>query len=252
MNRRSFLSVAIAPMALPARAAAPSSYSVALVSGGEADGRWHAGVLVKLESGWKTYWRVPGDAGVPPQFDWSRSENVGKAEVAFPLPTRFRDASGEGIGYHDEILFPVTIMPGTPARKVVLRLDMFFAVCRDICIPARAAPSVDLTATPPNSLVEMWQARVPVRQVQGPIKKARLILSPGKPLLALTIDGLPSDIFIEGSPTANFGKPELDAETGEHHLAISGLKDPLQLLASPLTATLAFGASGIEQSFTLT
>jgi DsbC/DsbD-like thiol-disulfide interchange protein len=249
MKRRGFLKLAIAAMALPARAATPN-YSVTLVSGGLVDGRWRAGVLVKLAPGWKTYWRVPGDAGVPPQFDWSHSDNVAHVEVSFPLPTRFRDAGGEAIGYHDEVLFPVAITPGAAERKVVLRLGMFFAVCRDICIPARAEAGLDLSATPPNSLVEMWRGRVPVPVKDGPVKTASFISDKAKrrTFLALKVDGNPDDIFIESKTSASFGKPEFDQQLGQFLLPISNPGKPDSLKKAKLKVTLAIGASGIEQA----
>src|SRR5215203_947233 len=62
---------------------------------GEGAGRmYRAGIEIKLSSGWKTYWRYPGDSGVPPAFDFSKSENVKTATVLFPAPTRFPDGAG--------------------------------------------------------------------------------------------------------------------------------------------------------------
>ncbi|RME94510.1 MAG: cytochrome C biogenesis protein, partial [Alphaproteobacteria bacterium] len=58
-----------------------------------------AGIHVQLEKGWKTYWRSPGDAGLPPSFDWSGSRNVKSATVLWPAPKRFPDPYGASIGY---------------------------------------------------------------------------------------------------------------------------------------------------------
>src|SRR6476661_4306539 len=54
---------------------------------------FRAGVEIKLEPGWKTYWRYPGDSGVPPTFDFSASDNVKEATVLFPAPVRFPDGA---------------------------------------------------------------------------------------------------------------------------------------------------------------
>src|SRR3984893_14986966 len=60
----------------------------------------HAGVEIRLDAGWKTYWRDPGDSGVPPTFDFSGSENVKSVTVEWPAPERFPDrACGNSIGY---------------------------------------------------------------------------------------------------------------------------------------------------------
>ena len=61
--------------------------------------------------GWKTYWRMPGDAGIPPQFDWSGSQNVKSVEVLWPAPQRFIDSGGETVGYKDRVVFPLRIVP---------------------------------------------------------------------------------------------------------------------------------------------
>ena len=74
-----------------------------------------AGIEIKLQSGWKTYWRYPGDSGVPPAFDFSASENLGSATVLWPAPVRFKDGSGHSIGYKGA-------RPGAIARRQSVRL----------------------------------------------------------------------------------------------------------------------------------
>src|SRR5580693_3798463 len=59
----------------------------------------HAGIEIRLAPGWKTYWRYPGDSGVPPRFDFSKSDNVQSLEVLWPAPRRFSDDDGDSIGY---------------------------------------------------------------------------------------------------------------------------------------------------------
>jgi DsbC/DsbD-like thiol-disulfide interchange protein len=97
-----------------------------------------AGVEVTLADGWKTYWRMPGDAGVPPTFDWAGSTNVATLKVLYPAPTRLPEAAAETVGYKTAVLFPVEVVPQDPAKPVALKLAMEFGVCRDICIPAEA------------------------------------------------------------------------------------------------------------------
>ncbi len=119
-------------------ATVPQPFKVSLISGGREGGVWQAGILVELEPEWKTYWRMPGDSGIPPQFDWAGSENSAAIEVGFPVPRRFNDAGGETIGYHDQVVFPVFVKPEKLDAAVSLQLNMFFAVCKDVCIPAKA------------------------------------------------------------------------------------------------------------------
>jgi DsbC/DsbD-like thiol-disulfide interchange protein len=97
-----------------------------------------AGVEIALGDGWKTYWRMPGDAGVPPNFDWSGSTNVASLTVLYPAPSRMSEAAAETIGYKHAVLFPVEVVPKDPRQPVSLSLAIEFGVCREICIPAEA------------------------------------------------------------------------------------------------------------------
>src|SRR5215212_7303543 len=70
------------------------SSRVRLVAGGGTAGSQLAGVQIELDAGFKTYWRTPGEAGLPPTFDWSKSANVEAIEVLWPAPSRFDDPGG--------------------------------------------------------------------------------------------------------------------------------------------------------------
>ena len=106
----------------------------------EQDGKTErlAGVQIRLSPGWKTYWRNPGDSGVPPTFDWSGSKNLKSAEVLFPAPHRFTDAGGTAIGYADEVVFPVKITPEREGEPVELKLNLAYGLCKTLCIPNEA------------------------------------------------------------------------------------------------------------------
>lgn len=103
-----------------------------------------AGVEITLAEDWKTYWRMPGDAGVPPMFDWTGSTNVASLKVLYPAPSRMSEPAAETIGYKKSVLFPVEVVPKDASRPVGLALAMEFGVCRDICIPAEAKFSLTL------------------------------------------------------------------------------------------------------------
>lgn len=105
-----------------------------------------AGVEIETKPDWKTYWRNPGESGVPPSFDWSKSTNVAAAKVLYPAPLRLVDKSGAAIGYLGRVLFPVAITPADPAKPVLLRLTVEYGVCKDICVPAQAELALDIAA----------------------------------------------------------------------------------------------------------
>src|SRR5690242_10263841 len=105
------------------------------------------GVAIQLQPGWKTYWRTPGDSGVPPRFDFSKSDNVEAVTVLWPAPTKFDDgAGGHSLGYHDQIVLPLRIVAKSADKPMILRADISYAVCEKICIPVEAKAELAFTS----------------------------------------------------------------------------------------------------------
>ncbi len=152
---------AIAALCLTIAAAAPAAaegvfgqkldYARLSLHAGWAEGaRRVAGLRLELAPGWKTYWRSPGDAGVPPQFDWSGSENLAAAEVLWPSPEVFSSFGARTIGYSGRMVLPVVLTPEDPAKPVKVRLDFAYGVCREICIPAVETIALDIPPGAPE------------------------------------------------------------------------------------------------------
>ena len=247
MNRRDvLLALSIGSiLATPARAQVPQPYKVSLFPGGNAE----AGLSIEMEPGWKTYWKMPGDAGIPPQFDWAGSSNLESIEVMYPIPGRFKDLGGETVGYHDQVVFPLLARSKNSAEPVSLKLNLFFAVCKDICIPANSEISLDLNSTELSPLIEQWKNRVPRADVA--ILNARIEIRQEVPMLVLALNRTVDDIFVESEISAYFGRPLFDVSPGEAWLPIAGVKDPAIIRNTPLKFTLALGNSGIEQVITV-
>lgn len=91
---------------------------------------------LKLRDGWKTYWRAPGDAGIPPSFDWAGSRNVKSVTFHWPRPKVFSVGGMQTIGYSHELILPVEIVPQDPSQPVELKAAVDLGVCSDICVPA--------------------------------------------------------------------------------------------------------------------
>ncbi len=140
---RPFLGRAIALLALLALpgVALPSEhapYRLELREGWHrADGRHVAAIDIRLAEGWKTYWRVPGAAGIPPAFRWRRRENVARIEIAWPRPRPFVVSGLESIGYKHRLVLPLIVTPKDPSKPVRLEGEIDFGVCSDVCVPAR-------------------------------------------------------------------------------------------------------------------
>jgi DsbC/DsbD-like thiol-disulfide interchange protein len=107
-----------------------------------------AGVEIRLAPGWKTYWRYPGDSGIPPRFDFSGSQNVDRVTLRWPAPQRLTDESGTSIGYKRGVVFPLDVMPQNAAQPVVLVVKADYAVCEKICIPAEGKAELNVTGKP--------------------------------------------------------------------------------------------------------
>jgi DsbC/DsbD-like thiol-disulfide interchange protein len=131
-----------------------------------------AGIQLRMDDGWKTYWRNPGDSGVPPQFDWSGSTNLKEAKLLYPAPHRFIDANSTAVGYSGEVVFPVKLTPERPGEPIELKLAFDFGLCKSLCIPNQAKLSLKLApaATLNEADVKLLNAsldRVPQPVAQG-------------------------------------------------------------------------------------
>ena len=116
------------------------------------------GIALQIQPGWKTYWRTPGDSGVPPRFDFSASDNVETVTVLWPAPTKFPDgAGGTSFGYKTQVVLPLRIVAKKPDMPVTLRAEINYAVCEKLCVPVEAKTEVSLPAAagdPDESLVD--------------------------------------------------------------------------------------------------
>src|SRR5271168_4878476 len=113
--------------------------AVRLLAGSRSGSVLLGGIGFQLQPGWKTYWRTPGDSGVPPRFDFSKSENVEAVTVLWPAPTKFDDgAGGHSLGYHDQLVLPLRIVAKNTDKPVTLRAAINYAVCEKLCIPVEA------------------------------------------------------------------------------------------------------------------
>ena len=138
------LSVACAATGTRAEDASPwqrdSHSAVRLLAGSRSGAVLLGGIAFQLEPGWKTYWRTPGDSGVPPRFDFSKSENVEAVTVMWPAPMKFDDgAGGTSLGYKQQVVLPLRIVAKSADKPVTLRAAISYAVCEKICIPVDAS-----------------------------------------------------------------------------------------------------------------
>lgn len=232
---------------------------VRLVSGAVTDGKLEAGIEIRLAQGWKTYWRYPGDSGVPPRFDWSNSRNLKAADVAFPAPRRFSDgASGHSIGYKGgSVILPVTVTLDAPDKATRLDLALDFAVCDALCIPAQAQLSLDVPAGAgaANSALAAARAKIPTAAPIGQaglgVASFTLDRSATPPVLEVIANtrGEKADLFAEGPSDAwalplPSREPMPDGHT-RFRLALDGLPSGAKWEGATLTLTLVDGTGAV-------
>ncbi len=151
----------------------------------DGDGTRMAGLELTLAPGWKTYWRSPGDAGIPPAFDWRGARNLDGVEVYWPTPKVFWQSGMRSVGYENRVVLPLKIAPNRAGRDIRLRGDVSLGICSDICIPAQISvdavlPAEANTRTP---AIAAAMASVPYTESEAGVTSASCDLRP-------TSDGL--------------------------------------------------------------
>jgi DsbC/DsbD-like thiol-disulfide interchange protein len=221
-----------------------------------------AGIEIRLAPGWKTYWRYPGDSGIPPRFDFSSSNNVKTVTVRYPAPQRLTDVGGTSIGYKQDVIFPLEVVPENAGKPVTLSLRIDYAVCEKLCVPADGTAELTLTGKGGERDVKLGQseALVPRPTTLGgdgslAIRAAkregkRVIVDVAAP------GGAPVELFAEG-PTPDWALPvpaaAAGAPAGQQRFAfeLDGLPPNATADGATLTLTAVAGEQAIEAAFRL-
>jgi DsbC/DsbD-like thiol-disulfide interchange protein len=232
--------------------------SAALLPGWQtASGTHMAAVDLTLAPGWKTYWRSPGDAGIPPRFDWSGSENVASVRIHWPAPSVFVSNGMQTIGYHDRLLLPVEVQPIDPAQPVVLSLKMDLGVCDEICLPASVALRSDLVAPgAPDAGIKAALAARAVSASDAGVSAVACSVEPISDGLRLTAKmqlpdpGTAEVVAVETADPAVWVAEPVATRTAGELVAVTDLVapdgTPFALDRSGLTLTILAGGGAIE------
>ena len=178
------------------------------------DGNRVAAIRMTMAPGWKTYWRAPGDMGIPPHFDWAGSKNLSAVAVEWPTPTVFREENLTTIGYKDQVVLPLVITLATKGAPVHLKTTIDMGVCLDVCVPAQLHLDgvIDTDATRAEPAIAASLAQRPYTAKEARVAKATCAIRFN--------DG---DLELETTITLpNTGGPELVViETGHPDLWVS-------------------------------
>lgn len=178
--------------------------AVRLLSAGPMQGgAYRAGVEIELAPGTVTYWRQPGEAGSAPVFDFSKSTNVARVETSFPAPKHIDEAGTVVAGYDEKVIFPLKVTPKDPKAPVTLALNLDYAACGKICLPAKAELSLPLPqagASPFAAAIGAAEKRVPPKISAAEARKRLAVKKDGAEAswrLTVTGPGKAQDVFPE-------------------------------------------------------
>ncbi|MCG8356361.1 MAG: thioredoxin family protein [Kiloniellales bacterium] len=226
------------------------------------DGSLALGLHVELQPGWKIYWRSPGDAGFPPNLDWSGSENLASTEMAWPVPERFSLFGLETFGYGEEVVLPIAARLAQPGAPAKLRAEVTYLICEEICIPLQGTLGLDLPAGDGGRglealLIDQYASLVPGDGGSAGLSLEQTHLSgpaeaPSLEVVARATQAMTApDVIVEAPPGFTFGKPEVELEDGGR-LAVLTLEGQRNARAEGvlegkrLTLTLFDGRRGLE------
>jgi DsbC/DsbD-like thiol-disulfide interchange protein len=215
-----------------------------------------AGVEIKLAPGWKTYWRYPGDSGVPPRFDFSQSSNVKSVTVRYPAPQRLADDGGTSIGYKHDVVFPLEVVAQDASKPVTLSLAIEYAVCEKLCVPADGKAELTLTGKAGENDAKLAQSEALVPRAAKVGEGAFAIRSARREGSRVTVEvtapaGAAVELFAEG-PTPEWALPVpslLDARRFSFEL--DGLPPDTKPDGATLTLTAVAGDQAIEVPYRL-
>ncbi|WP_157982057.1 protein-disulfide reductase DsbD domain-containing protein [Oceanicella sp. SM1341] len=269
MTRQIALAAALAALAgagatLPAAAQSAPPSEVALIDGwAERDGARMVAIAVSLAPGWKTYWRAPGEAGIPPSFDWSGSRNLERVEFFWPVPEVIDSYGMQTLGYHDRLVLPVKLVPRDPSAPLHVAVEMEYGVCADICVPAEALALGEMSpgapAAPSAGVIRDWLQRLPESPDQAGVTEVSCTLVPqgdgfdidARVRFDHALSAAPQVVMME-SPVEDLWIEPADPQLeGGHTVSARAAIDylgagPLALDRSSLRVTLIGGGRAVE------
>ncbi len=203
---------------------------VSLIRGWVAeDGTRLAALRVTLAPGWKTYWRVSGETGIPPVFDWSGSENLAGIEYIWPRPHVIEADGITVVGYKNELVLPIRFSAKSRHKAINANASLEIGVCKEVCMPVSTNVSALLNENEgaDRFLIELALAEQPEHQHEAGLADFDCQIS-------RTEDGF--------GVTATFQPPQ---QFGDHIMAIVEASNPA-LWVAPATVGRSGGQVEIK------
>lgn len=221
------------------------------------------GLEVEMGDEWHTYWRSPGIAGLPPQFDWKESlteqGNLSNIDLLYPAPQRHEAFGLETIGYKGHVVFPLVASLREARKPIKIEADLYLLICRDLCVPKTIPLSLALpagTAEPSEEapLIQSFRDKMAGDSTTSGILIRSIRLTDNN--IAIDIESREPltnpDLFIESPKSIAFTSPTVAIKDGGMGATLttkpSEALAPQQSLAGmPMTLTIVNGTQAMEQ-----
>lgn len=225
---------------------------VRLVAGALKGDVWQAGIEIVLKGDAHTYWRYPGEGGVPPTHDFAGSQNLKSAHVRYPAPKRMHEAGMDIFGYKGEVIFPLAITAVDPAKPVTLALHFSYAACEKICMPAEARFKLQFNPRAggkPQARIAEYEARIPKPLDMPGAPAIRLVPAKGREKKTWWVEVSPTpdeaaDLFAVGPEGWLFDTRK--AGSGQFELILAEKPADAGGKLPDVTLTLTIGKDGFE------
>ncbi|WP_196259532.1 protein-disulfide reductase DsbD domain-containing protein [Pelagibacterium limicola] len=195
----------------------------------EAGTTWIA-LEIDMPASTKTYWRVPGESGIPPKFDFSGSTDIGGATVAWPYPTRAETDTYLDHAYYGHTILPIEVE--LTGNRPVVQLSAKLGICSDICVPVSVDFALGINPAAPDAanMLRVRQARAEVPAAwEGPDPIGEVVyLSAENVLVAVLADeDFPDETAIADIAGKHllFGPPKRDRTAGTLRFPLLGKGD---------------------------
>lgn len=235
--------------------------SLRLIAGNKITEKALLGLQMQLSPGWHSYWRTPGDGGIAPNFDWSKSKNIKNVEIKWPAPVRFvQFGTIETFAYEKDVLFPILITPENPAEPIEANVDVKYGVCNEICIFHEASFSLNVPVghidEESTNLIEKSLSLVPAENGSNGLTIKDAKVSDDGKLLEVNVENSKSgfenpDLFVEVDENFRFPKAEIsfsdDRKNAKFLIPFEVLLSSESLSGKSLKLTLVDSGKSVEQ-----
>lgn len=215
----------------------------------------HIGWQVSMKASWKTYWRSPGDAGLPPRWDWENIKNIKRISVLWPAPELVHIFDMDTYIYHQEVILPIDVEIADDKAATFIMLNLEYMVCSEICVPKHGVYSLDISSLEKIKIPLFSQAQLNRFRALVPTKISGndiVVRADQTRAKALLID-LPDtfrdveNIIIEGKSGQLLGRATQVDKKNYHHYIMAFHNDP-PTKGQILTLTLLHKGGGAQQA----